>query len=128
MLTGEDMTDADEGVLFAVAELLEAGAVGVAEVSPVLRELVGRVRRVFSGKAADRFAERLEGFVPLLERGGAALSEVAVKVRELALQVQYLKLMTVYGLVLLLAEIAWAFAMAGVTGVGRWRGWRGGLR
>ncbi|WP_157355987.1 hypothetical protein, partial [Saccharopolyspora erythraea] len=100
------MTDADEGVLFAVAELLEAGAVGVAEVGPVLRELVGRVRSEFSGKAADRFAERLEGFVPLLERGGAALSGVGEKTRELALQVQYLKLMTVYGLNLLLAEMA----------------------
>ncbi|WP_394378302.1 hypothetical protein [Saccharopolyspora spinosa] len=56
VLTGEDMTDADEGVLFAVADALESGAVGVGEVGGFVAELVGKVRTEFSGKAADRFA------------------------------------------------------------------------
>ncbi|MBB5158876.1 WXG100-like domain-containing protein [Saccharopolyspora phatthalungensis] len=115
VLTGEDMTDADEDALFAVAERLESGAVAVEVLGPVVGEVVGRVRGGFSGKAADRFAERLEGFSPVLEAGGVGLRELAGFVRNLALQVQYLKFVTVGGLLLLLAEVVWAVAMAGVT-------------
>ncbi|MBB5158472.1 WXG100-like domain-containing protein [Saccharopolyspora phatthalungensis] len=116
VLTGEDMTDADEDALFAVAERLESGAVAVEVLGPVVGEVVGRVRGGFSGKAADRFADRLAGFVPVLESGGVGLRELAGFVRNLALQVQYLKFVTVGGLVLLVAEVAWAVAMAGPTG------------
>ncbi|WP_223838285.1 WXG100-like domain-containing protein [Saccharopolyspora pogona] len=116
VLTGEDMTDADEGVLFAVADALESGAVEVAEIEGLLRELVGKVRTEFSGKAADRFAGKLEGFDGLLSSGGVALRELAVFVRDLSRQVRYLKLVTIYGLELLLLEMAWAVAMAGATG------------
>ncbi|WP_395474710.1 hypothetical protein [Saccharopolyspora spinosa] len=115
VLTGEDMTDADEGVLFAVADALESGAVGVGEVG-VVAELVGKVRTEFSGKAADRFAEGLEVFDGLLASGQGALGELAVFVRELARQVRYLKLVTIYGLELLAFEMAWAMAWAGATG------------
>ncbi|MBB5159944.1 WXG100-like domain-containing protein [Saccharopolyspora phatthalungensis] len=115
VLTGEDMTDADEDALFAVAEGLESGAATVEELGPVVREVVGRVRGGFSGKAADRFAERLAGFGPVLESGGVGLRELAGFVRGLALQVQYLKFVTVGGLVLLLGEVAWAVSMAGLT-------------
>ncbi|WP_009944725.1 hypothetical protein, partial [Saccharopolyspora erythraea] len=83
-----------EGWLFWVGEQLEVKAVDVAEVGVVLRELVGRVLSEFSGKAADRFEEQWVGFELFLERGGAVLSGVGEKVREWALQVQYLKLMT----------------------------------
>ncbi|MBB5157679.1 WXG100-like domain-containing protein [Saccharopolyspora phatthalungensis] len=116
VLTGEDMTDADEDALFAVAGALEAGAVAVEAVGPVVRDVVWHVRGGFSGKAADRFAQRLEAFGPVLESGGAGLRELAGFVRNLALQVQYLKFVTVGGLLLLFAEIAWAVAMAGPTG------------
>ncbi|WP_246472102.1 alpha/beta fold hydrolase [Saccharopolyspora phatthalungensis] len=116
VLTGEDMTDADEDALFAVAGRLESGAVAVEVLGPVVGEVVGRVRGGFSGKAADRFAERLAGFGPVLESGGVGLRELAGFVRNLALQVQYLKFVTVGGLLLLLAEVVWAVSMAGVTG------------
>ncbi|WP_223838288.1 WXG100-like domain-containing protein [Saccharopolyspora pogona] len=116
VLTGEDMTDADEGGLFAVADALESDAVEVEEIEGLLRELVGKVRTEFSGKAADRFAGGLEGFDGLLASGGGALRELAVFVRDLARQVRYLKLVTIYGLELLLLEMAWAVAMAGATG------------
>ncbi|WP_446689095.1 WXG100-like domain-containing protein, partial [Saccharopolyspora phatthalungensis] len=116
VLTGEDMTDADEDALFAVAERLESGAVAVEVLGPVVGEVVGRVRGGFSGKAADRFAERLGAFGPVLESGGVGLRELAGFVRNLAVQVQYLKFVTVGGLLLLVAEIAWAVAMAGPTG------------
>ncbi|WP_263399534.1 WXG100-like domain-containing protein [Saccharopolyspora pogona] len=116
VLTGEDMTDADEGVLFAVADALESGAVGVGEVGGFVAELVGKVRTEFSGKAADRFAGGLEVFDGLLSSGEGALRELAVFVRDLARQVRYLKLVTIYGLELLLLEMAWAVAMAGATG------------
>ncbi|MGW3473730.1 hypothetical protein ACWDKQ_36040, partial [Saccharopolyspora sp. NPDC000995] len=56
VLTGEDMTDADEGLLFAVADALESGAAGVGEMGGFVAELVAKVRTEFSGKAADRFA------------------------------------------------------------------------
>ncbi|WP_190824655.1 hypothetical protein [Saccharopolyspora pogona] len=116
VLTGEDMTDADEGALFAVADALESGAVEVEAIDGFLRELVGKVRTEFSGKAADRFAGGLEGFDGLLSAGGGVLRELAVFVRDLARQVRYLKLVTIYGLELLLVEMAWAVAMAGATG------------
>ncbi|MBB5160045.1 WXG100-like domain-containing protein, partial [Saccharopolyspora phatthalungensis] len=116
VLTGEDMTDADEDALFAVAERLESGAVAVETLGPVVGEVVGRVRGGFSGKAADRFAQRLAAFGPVLESGGVGLRELAGFVRNLALQVQYLKFVTVGGLLLLVAEVAWAVAMAGPTG------------
>ncbi|WP_190812359.1 WXG100-like domain-containing protein [Saccharopolyspora pogona] len=116
VLTGEDMTDADEGGLFAVADALESGAVGVGEVGGFVAELVGKVRTEFSGKAADRFAGGLEVFDGLLSSGEGALRELAVFVRDLARQVRYLKLVTIYGLELLLLEMAWAVAMAGATG------------
>ncbi|PKW18017.1 hypothetical protein A8926_6066 [Saccharopolyspora spinosa] len=116
VLTGEDMTDADEGVLFAVADALESGAVGVGEVEGLVGELVGKVRTEFSGKAADRFAGGLEVFDGLLSSGQGALGELAVFVRDLARQVRYLKLVTIYGLELLAFEMAWAAAWAGATG------------
>ncbi|WP_395474383.1 hypothetical protein [Saccharopolyspora spinosa] len=49
-------------------------------------------------------------------------------VRDLARQVRYLKLVTIYGLELLAFEMAWAVAWAGATGARRWRGWRRGVR
>ncbi|WP_190822923.1 WXG100-like domain-containing protein [Saccharopolyspora pogona] len=116
VLTGEDMTDADEGGLFAVADALESGAVGVGEVGGFVAELVGKVRTEFSGKAADRFAGGLEVFDGLLASGEGALRELAVFVRDLARQVRYLKLVTIYGLELLLFEMAWAVYWAGATG------------
>ncbi len=113
--------------MFWVGEQLEVKAVDVAEVGVVLRELVGRVLSEFSGKAADRFEEQWVGFELFLERGGAVLWGGGEKVREWALQVQYLKLMTLYGLNLLLAEMAWAVAMAALSfgaGVGAWLAFR----
>ncbi|WP_190823647.1 hypothetical protein [Saccharopolyspora pogona] len=74
------------------------------------------MRTEFSGKAADRFAGGLEVFDGLLASGEGALRELAVFVRDLARQVRYLKLVTIYGLELLLLEMAWAVAMAGATG------------
>ncbi|MGW3472854.1 WXG100-like domain-containing protein, partial [Saccharopolyspora sp. NPDC000995] len=116
VLTGEDMTDADEGVLFAVADALESGAAGVGEMGGFVAELVGKVRTEFSGKAADRFADGLDAFDGLLASGEGALRELAVFVRNLARQVRYLKLVTIYSLELLLLEMAWAVYWAGFTG------------
>ncbi|MGI8311894.1 hypothetical protein [Saccharopolyspora hattusasensis] len=115
VLTGEDMTDADEGLLFAVADALESGAAGLGEVRALVAELVGKVRTEFSGKAADRFAGGLAVFDGLLSSGEAALRELAVFMRYLAQQVRYLKLVTIYGLELLLLEMAWAMQFAGAT-------------
>ncbi|WP_395474659.1 hypothetical protein [Saccharopolyspora spinosa] len=81
-----------------------------------MAELVGKVRTEFSGKAADRFAGGLEVFDGLLASGEGALGELAVFVRDLARQVRYLKLVTIYGLELLAVEMAWAVAWAGATG------------
>ncbi|WP_446689098.1 WXG100-like domain-containing protein [Saccharopolyspora phatthalungensis] len=116
VLTGEDMTDADEDALFVVAAALESGAATVESLAPVVGHVVERVRGGFSGKATDRFAQRLEAFGPVLESGGAGVRQLAEFARNLALQVQYLKFVTVGGLLLLVAEIAWAVAMAGPTG------------
>ncbi|MGW3471506.1 WXG100-like domain-containing protein [Saccharopolyspora sp. NPDC000995] len=118
VLTGEDMTDADEGVLFAVADALESGAAGVGEMGGLVAELVAKVRTEFSGKAADRFAGGLEVFDGLLASGERELRELAVFVRDLARQVRYLKLVTIHSLEILLLEMAWAVYWAGATGGG----------
>ncbi|MBB5160067.1 hypothetical protein BJ970_007668, partial [Saccharopolyspora phatthalungensis] len=116
VLTGEDMTDADEDGLLRVGEVLVAGAGAVEGLRDGLREVVARVRGEFSGKAADRFAENVGGFVGVLEVSGGVLRGLGVFVRDVGWQVKYLKFVTVGGLVLLLGEIAWAVAMAGATG------------
>ncbi|WP_168589692.1 hypothetical protein [Saccharopolyspora sp. ASAGF58] len=115
VLTGEDMTDADEGVLFAVADALESGAAGLGEVRALVAELVGKVRTEFSGKAADRFADGLGIFDGLLSSGQAGLLDLAAFVRKTSQQVRYLKLVTIYSLQLLWIEMAWAMQFAGAT-------------
>ncbi|QIZ37112.1 hypothetical protein [Saccharopolyspora sp. ASAGF58] len=115
VLTGEDMTDADEGALFAVAEMLESGAAGLGEVRALVAELVGKVRTEFSGKAADRFADGLGIFDGLLSSGQAGLLDLAAFVRKTSQQVRYLKLVTIYSLQLLWIEMAWAMQFAGAT-------------
>ncbi|MBB5160070.1 WXG100-like domain-containing protein [Saccharopolyspora phatthalungensis] len=116
VLTGEDMTDADEDALLAVGEALVSGAGAVEGLTEELGEMVSRVRGEFSGKAADRFAERVGGFGGVLEVSGGVLRGLGVFVRDVGWQVKYLKFVTVGGLVVLLGEIAWAVAMAGATG------------
>ncbi|QIZ37300.1 hypothetical protein [Saccharopolyspora sp. ASAGF58] len=115
VLTGEDMTDADEGALFAVADALESGAAGLGEVRALVAELVGKVRTEFSGKAADRFADGLGIFDGLLSSGQAGLLDLAAFVRKTSQQVRYLKLVTIYSLQLLWIEMAWAMQFAGAT-------------
>ncbi|WP_168588078.1 hypothetical protein [Saccharopolyspora sp. ASAGF58] len=115
VLTGEDMTDADEGALFAVADVLESGAAGLGEVRALVAELVGKVRTEFSGKAADRFADGLGIFDGLLSSGQAGLLDLAAFVRKTSQQVRYLKLVTIYGLELLAVEMSWAMQFAGAT-------------
>ncbi|MGI8306455.1 hypothetical protein [Saccharopolyspora hattusasensis] len=115
VLTGEDMTDADEGALFAVADALESGAAELGEVRGLVAELVGKVRTEFSGKAADRFADGLGIFDGLLSSGQAGLLDLAAFVRKTSQQVRYLKLVTIYGLELLAVEMAWAMYFAGAT-------------
>ncbi|MGI8307259.1 protein-glutamine glutaminase family protein [Saccharopolyspora hattusasensis] len=115
VLTGEDMTDADEGALFAVAEMLESGAAELGEVRALVAELVGKVRTEFSGKAADRFADGLGIFDGLLSSGQAGLLDLAVFVRKTSQQVRYLKLVTIYSLELLAVEMSWAMQFAGAT-------------
>ncbi|WP_395474750.1 hypothetical protein [Saccharopolyspora spinosa] len=51
----------------------------------------------------------------MLSSGEGALQELAGFVRELAQQVRYLKLVTIYGLELLAFEMAWAVYWAGAT-------------
>ncbi|MGI8310073.1 hypothetical protein [Saccharopolyspora hattusasensis] len=116
VLTGEDMTDADEGALFAVADALEAGAAELGEVRALVAELVGKVRTEFSGRAADRFADGLGVFDGLLSSGQGSLLDLAVFVRATSQQVRYVKLMTIYSLELLWLEMAWAMQFAGATG------------
>ncbi|MBB5159601.1 WXG100-like domain-containing protein [Saccharopolyspora phatthalungensis] len=116
VLTGEDMTDADEDALLRVGEALMSGAGAVEGLTDGVAEAVARARGEFSGKAADRFSARVGDFADVLETSGGVLRELGVFVRDVGWQVKYLKYVTVGGLLLLLAEIAWAVAMAGATG------------
>ncbi|MGX7828845.1 protein-glutamine glutaminase family protein [Actinokineospora sp. 24-640] len=129
VLTGEEWPDANEDHLRLLAEAWEAAGLGLGDqVSPLLRQLTATVRADFAGDAEKAFVDRVAPFVEGGDQLTAArdrFTAIAAFLRNLALDVEYVKLVSVISLVLLVAEIAWASAMAPWTG-GASLGWLSG--
>src|SRR6266540_4321418 len=120
VLTGDQWPSADEDQLFLLADAWDraAGRLG-SELGPELAEAVNKIRREFRGKAALRFADRMAPYVVeppyYVDTAVQRFKALAALLRQTALQVQYVKYVSILSLIELLAEIAWAVAMAGPT-------------
>src|SRR6266498_2363759 len=114
VLTGDQWPSADEDQLFLLADAWDraAGRLG-SELGPELAEAVNKIRREFRGKAALRFADRMAPYD--VDTAVQRFKALAALLRQTALQVQYVKYVSILSLIELLAEIAWAVAMAGPT-------------
>ncbi|MGX7828833.1 toxin glutamine deamidase domain-containing protein [Actinokineospora sp. 24-640] len=118
ILTGEEWPDANEDHLRALAAAWEEAGTSIGGLHGALRKLVTAVREGFDGEAETAFADRV---APFVDNGHMAAAEerflaLAVFLRNLALDVEYVKLVSVITLVTLAAEIAWATAMAYFSG------------
>ncbi|RKT83055.1 Papain fold toxin 1, glutamine deamidase [Saccharopolyspora antimicrobica] len=119
VLTGEEWPDANEDQLRALAAEWTAAAQTLAELGPGLRSAVQAVRSEFAGEAAEAFVRRVASFVEgddLISAAAELFNGLAKTLTDLALDVEYMKIVTIASLVALIAEIAWATAMAPFTG------------
>ncbi|MGX7828863.1 hypothetical protein ACTG9Q_27610 [Actinokineospora sp. 24-640] len=118
VLTGEEWPDADEDKLRALAQEWDRAADDLEHVlAPALRRAVEAVTASgFEGEAERAFITRMSPFVlgqgNHIAASAAQFRQLAAFLRNLALDVEYVKLISVLTLVTLLAEIAWAVAMA----------------
>ncbi|MGW1680197.1 toxin glutamine deamidase domain-containing protein [Saccharopolyspora sp. NPDC002376] len=119
VLTGEEWPDANEDQLRALAAEWTAAAQTLAELGPGLRSAVQAIRSEFAGEAAQAFVQRMAPFVEgedLISTAAELFNGLAKTLTDLALDVEYMKIVTIASLVALIAEIAWATAMAPFTG------------
>ncbi|MDA3649902.1 hypothetical protein OU416_37975, partial [Saccharopolyspora indica] len=119
VLTGEEWPDANEDQLRALAAEWTAAAQTLAELGPGLRSAVQAIRSEFAGEAAQAFVQRVAPFVEgddLISAAAELFNGLAKTLTDLALDVEYMKIVTIASLVALIAEIAWATAMAPFTG------------
>jgi hypothetical protein len=117
VVTGEEWPDANEDKLRALADAWDQAALRLTnELSPQLQQAVAVIRATFVGEAERAFADRMAPFVEgpdnYLAVAGEQFSELAKFLRELALDVEYVKLVSILSLIALIAEIAWAIAMS----------------
>lgn len=119
VLTGEKWPQINEDELMRLGEAWRNASTRLQnELRPDIAAVVKKIREEFRGRAANRFADRM---APLLDSPGPfdAISESfegsADFLRKMALQTEYVKLVTILSLVELLAQIAWAIAMSGPT-------------
>ncbi|PPK70919.1 toxin glutamine deamidase domain-containing protein [Actinokineospora auranticolor] len=123
VLTGEEWPDANEDKLRALADAWETTANRLTgELAPDLRRAVAGIRSTFTGAAelafANRMAPYVEGSDNYLSIADEQFRALAKFLRDLALEVEYVKIVSILTLVSLIVEIAWAIAMAGPTAGG----------
>ncbi|WP_434444123.1 toxin glutamine deamidase domain-containing protein [Lentzea sp. E54] len=121
VLSGEEWPDADEDKLRALADAWENAANRLTgDLAPQLKHAVTTIRTTFHGQAERAFATRMSPFVEgednYLSIADEQFRGLAKFLRDLALDVEYVKLVSVLTIVSLIAEMAWAVAMAFWTG------------
>ncbi|MER5389471.1 toxin glutamine deamidase domain-containing protein [Saccharopolyspora sp. NPDC002686] len=119
VLTGEEFPDANEDQLRALAGEWQQAAQSLGQLGPGLRSAVQNIRANFEGEAAQAFVERVAPFIEgddLISSAAELFDGLAKALLDLALDVEYMKIVTIASLIALLAEIAWATAMAPFTG------------
>ncbi|GAA3057135.1 toxin glutamine deamidase domain-containing protein [Actinokineospora globicatena] len=117
VLTGEEWPDANEDKLRALADAWDRAAFRLTgELAPQLRTAVVTIRSNFDGAAERAFANRMapyvEGANNYLSIADEQFRALAKFLRDLALEVEYVKLVSILSLIMLIAEIAWAIAAA----------------
>ncbi|MBM7773660.1 hypothetical protein JOD54_003864 [Actinokineospora baliensis] len=117
VLTGEEWPDANEDKLRALADAWDRAAFRLTgELAPQLRTAVFTIRSNFHGAAEQAFANRMapyvEGADNYLSIADEQFRALAKFLRDLALEVEYVKLVSILSLIALIAEIAWAIAAA----------------
>ncbi|WP_447002022.1 toxin glutamine deamidase domain-containing protein [Saccharothrix isguenensis] len=121
VLTGEEWPDANEDHLRALADAWDTAAGRLSgELAPRVQHAVVTIRTTFHGQAEQAFAARMAPFVEgqnnHLANADRQFRMMAKFLRKLALDVEYVKLVSIITLVTLIAEIAWATSMAFWTG------------
>ncbi|GAA3014405.1 toxin glutamine deamidase domain-containing protein [Actinokineospora diospyrosa] len=117
VLTGEEWPDANEDKLRALADAWDRAAYRLSgELAPQLRTAVVTIRSNFHGAAEQAFANRMapyvEGANNYISIADEQFRALAKFLRDLALEVEYIKLVSILSLIMLIAEIAWAIAAA----------------
>ncbi|MFD2420114.1 prolyl oligopeptidase family serine peptidase [Amycolatopsis pigmentata] len=120
-VTGDEFPDANEDLLRALAHAWEqAGRRLRDEVAPDLRRAIAPIESTFQGLAAQAFVARMAPFVlgkdNYIDSSAAFFFEVAAILRQLALDVEYLKYVVILELSTLQNEFVWAFAAGAVLG------------
>ncbi|WP_157440481.1 hypothetical protein [Actinokineospora inagensis] len=121
VITGEEWPDANEDRLHALAEAWETAANRLSgELAPELLKAVVAIRSTFNGATEQAFAAKMSPFVEGSDNYIAAAAEqfhgLAKYLHDLAVDVEYIKLVSVLSLIALIVEIAWAVSVAAETG------------
>ncbi|WP_461155513.1 WXG100-like domain-containing protein, partial [Saccharopolyspora tripterygii] len=119
VLTGEKWPQINEDQLRKLSESWRNTSNRLrSELTPELAQAIKLIRSEFYGKAAMRFADRMAPYVEsngYIETAATGYEQIAGFLKQLSVQTEYVKLVSLLSLIELLAEIAWAIAMAGPT-------------
>ncbi|WP_026422625.1 toxin glutamine deamidase domain-containing protein [Actinokineospora inagensis] len=121
VITGEEWPDANEDKLHTLATAWDTAANRLTgELAPELLKAVIAIRSTFNGATEQAFVAKMSPFVEGADNYIAASAEqfhgLAKYLHDLAVDVEYVKLVSVLSLVALAVEIAWASAAAAETG------------
>jgi hypothetical protein len=117
VLTGERWPTANEDALREVGNAWgTAGDRLENELGPYMVQVVAHIRENFTGKSAIRFADMMGPYVVDSPRYVPQAAEQFQQLKKFLLdasaQVEYVKIISIEELILLIAQIAWAIAMA----------------
>ncbi|TDC99267.1 hypothetical protein E1181_29785, partial [Saccharopolyspora terrae] len=119
VLTGEKWPQINEDQLRKLSDSWRNTSARLrSELTPELAQAIKLIRSEFYGKAAMRFADRMAPYVEsngYIETAATGYEQIAGFLKQLSVQTEYVKLVSLLSLIELLAEIAWAIAMAGPT-------------
>ncbi|WP_026422849.1 toxin glutamine deamidase domain-containing protein [Actinokineospora inagensis] len=121
VLTGEEWPDADEDRLRVLADAWDTAAQRLSgELAPELLKAVVAIRATFDGETERAFVAKMSPYVEGDDNYISAASEqfrwLAKYLRDLAVDVEYVKLVSILSIGALIVEIAWASAAAYATG------------
>ncbi|MFB9835384.1 WXG100-like domain-containing protein, partial [Actinoallomurus acaciae] len=117
VLTGEKWPTANEDALREVGNAWgTAGDRLENELAPYMLQAVQKIRANFTGKSAIKFADMMAPYVVdqprYIPQAAAQFQQLKKFLLDAATQVEYVKIISIEELVLLIAQIAWAIAMA----------------
>ncbi|GAB2847483.1 hypothetical protein GCM10027176_58870 [Actinoallomurus bryophytorum] len=117
VLTGEKWPTANEDVLREVGDAWGTASDRLEnELGPYLVHVVQKIRSDFTGKSAIKFADMMAPYAAddprYIPEAAAQFQQLKKFLLDASTQVEYTKIISIEELVLLIAQIAWAIAMA----------------